>query len=312
MYIFLLVLGTLLLALIGLWLLGERGRLVLPSTIKIIKEAGLRRIANLSALHGYIYGRWINLYIKTLILRVFPRLGPKGKKWLSDRYHGKVLTHEHARAIITINQTIPLQDLEQIIPYPMARELVITGPPDLAVIECPCRHARAEPCTPTQVCMAIGQPFVDFILEHHPASSRRLSQEEALELLAAENQRGHMHSAWFKDACLDRFYMICNCCSCCCGGIEGMKRYKIPSIAPSGYVAEVDRNLCTVCGTCVEACPFDALSLEETGVVMEWDSCMGCGVCVTVCPSGARSMMRDEGKGLPLDVRLLTKEKMAV
>jgi ferredoxin len=226
---------------------------------------------------------------------------------LSDRYHGKVLTQEEAKAIIRVDQDIPLRDLEQIIPYPMARNLVLKGPPDVAVYECHCRHARANPCQPTQVCMAIGQPGVDFILEHHPQSSRRLTQAEALELLQAENERGHVHSAWFKDAILDRFYSICNCCGCCCGGIEGMLKYGIPMVAPSGYVAQVDESLCAACATCEETCPFEAIQMNGTASV-NWDACMGCGVCVGQCPNEAVSLASDERKGIPLDIRLLAQE----
>jgi hypothetical protein len=174
--IVLIVAALLLVTVLVLWLFGERWRPLCPSTRKMMREAGLRRFLNLSALHGYVYGRWTNQCIDVLTKRIFPHLGPKGREWWSDRYHGKVLTPEHARAIITLDQDIPLRDLGQIIPYPMARDLVLKGPPDVAVYECGCRHARANPCEPTQVCMAIDQPGVDFILEHNPQSSRRLTQ----------------------------------------------------------------------------------------------------------------------------------------
>jgi ferredoxin len=213
--------------------------------------------------------------------------------------------HEQAQAIITAKKEIPLQDLEQIIPYPVARNLVLKGPPDVAAYECSCRHARAKPCQPTQVCMVIGQPFVDFILEHNPRSSRRLSQAEALELLRAEHQRGHLHCAWFKDVMMNRFYAICNCCKCCCGGVEAMTRYGIPMMASSGYVADVDRDLCNQCGACVDACPFGALSMNISEVVRSWERCMGCGVCLEQCPAAAMTLIRDEKKGIPLDVRVL-------
>jgi len=299
------VIGALLTGILVLWLFGERWRLLRRSSWTFLKQAGLRRILNGSALHGYAYGRWIKEYIYLLLYHVLPRLGPKGKKWLSGHYHGKVLTPEHARAIITLDKDIPLRDLEQIIPYPMARNLVLKGPPDVAVFQCGCREVRDNPCQPIQVCMVVGQPFVDFVLEHHPKSSRRLTQTEALELLEAEHKRGHLHSAWFKDVMLDRFYAICNCCKCCCGGIEAMVKYGAPTMVSSGYVAKVDEANCTVCGTCVEACAFSALSLDDVALKVNWEKCMGCGVCVGQCTSEAMSLVRDEKKGIPLDVRVL-------
>ena len=179
---------------------------------------------------------------------------------------------------------------------------------DVAVLQCACRQNRDNPCEPLQVCMAIGQPFVDFVLEHHPKGSRRITQAEALELLEAEHERGHLHSAWFKDACLGRFYAICNCCKCCCGGVETMVKYGAPSMASSGYVAQVDETLCAACATCADACVFEAIEMDGTAIV-NWESCMGCGVCVGQCPNEAVTLVRDERKGVPLDVRLLVQEQ---
>jgi len=308
--IILIVVGALLVTVLAIWLFGERWRPLRPSTWKIIREGGLRGFLNVGTLlQGYVLGRWTNQYLNLLIKYIFPRLGPRGKSWFSDRYHWKVLTQEQAEAIITIDQEIPLRDLEQIIPYPMARDLVLKGPPDVAVYECGWRHARANPCQPTQVCMITGQPMVDFVLEHNPKTSRRLTQAEALELLRAERERGHMHSAFFGHPLLDRFFTICNCCKCCCGAIEAMVKYGMPLIASSGYVAQVDETLCTACGTCVDACPFDALSIEDETSTMDWEKCIGCEVCVALCPNEARSLVRDESKGIPLDVRLLAQEQ---
>jgi ferredoxin len=275
-----------------------------------MRAGGLPNLLNLNSPHLYVYARWSTQYVDVLLNTIFPRLGERGRKWWRDRYHAKVLTTEQASAIITLDHEIPLQDLEQVIPYPMARDLILKGPPEVVAYECPCRHTRANPCQPTQVCMVVGQPFVDFMLEHNPHSTRRLSQAEALDLLRAEHERGHVHSAWFKDACLDRFYVICNCCKCCCGGIEVMRKYDSPAMASSGYVAQVDATLCTACGTCVEACPFEAISLNDVSEI-NWAKCMGCGVCVGQCPSQALALERDERKGIPLDVRLLAQQQAA-
>jgi len=296
--------ATALLTALIVWLIGERGRLMLPSTWAGMRAGGLRNFLNLKALHLYVYGRWPGQYLSMLINYLYPRLGKQGMKWIRDRYHGKVLTHDHASKIITLDIDIPRTDLEQIVPYPMARDLVLNGPPDVVAFECPCRHLRANPCQPTQVCMAIGKPFTDFMLEHHPGNARRLTQGEALELLRGEHERGHVHAAWFKDACLDRFYSICNCCKCCCGGIEVMTKYGSPVVASSGFVAEVDASRCKSCGACVDFCPFNA-SVFDGAFMIDWEKCLGCGVCEARCPNGARTLVRDERKGEPLDVRLL-------
>jgi len=306
--------GTMILVFVGvlfavvllLWLFGERWRPLRSSTWKMMREGGLRRFLNLSSLHGYTYLRWTNQYIKLLFS--LPSPSPRAKKWLADHYHGKVLTPELARAMIRLDQNIPLRDLEQIVLYPMARDLLLKGPPDVTVYECACRHAHANPCQPTQVCMVVGQPFVDFILEHNPQSSRRLTQAEAVELLEAEHERGHLHSAWFKDAMLNRFYAICNCCKCCCGGIQAMVKYGIPMVVSSGYVAQVNEAHCAACSTCMDVCPFEAIQMDGMAAV-NWEACMGCGVCVGQCPDGAMSLVRDEKKGVPLDVRLLVQGK---
>jgi NAD-dependent dihydropyrimidine dehydrogenase PreA subunit len=301
----LIVPGVPLALLAGLWLVGERGRpLGLPSTRAALKgsDGGSGRRLDLKTVHGYVYGRWSKQYIGFCIHHLLPRMGERLKGRWADRYHGKVLPTDLAKAIITLDHDIERQDLEQIIPYPIARDIVLTGPPDVVLLDCPCRLARENPCEPIQVCMIVGDGA--FVLDHLPESSRRVDQAEALALLEAEHARGHVHVAYFKDACDDRFYAICNCCSCCCGGIEAMVAYGVPMVASSGYVAQVDADLCAACGECEDTCPFDAVHVEETAVV-DWVGCMGCGVCVDRCTTGAMALVADGRKGIPLDVRAL-------
>jgi ferredoxin len=286
---------------LSIWLIGERGRLLRSSTRRVIREYGWRWWRGL---HLYVYARWPKQYVFIVIHQVLKRLSPRSGKLAAEHYHGKILTSDHARSLITVGREIPLRDLEQVVPYATARNLLLQWPLDVAVLDCACRAARATPCLPTQVCMVVGQPFVDFIVEHHPKVSRRLTQSEALDLLEAEHQRGHVHIAWFKDACLDRFYAICNCCKCCCGGIEAMVRYGIPAVASSGHVAQVDADCCSGCGECETACPFGAIEVNGQAVVNS-EACMGCGVCEGQCSAAAMSLVRDPRKGTPLDVRML-------
>jgi Pyruvate/2-oxoacid:ferredoxin oxidoreductase delta subunit len=313
------LLAAVLVALLTFWLVGERGHLMLPSTRAAFRRprgrnpstggdgsgggsGGNGKRGGLgTTLHGYVYGRWPYQYISVAIRRILPRLTPEQKRWWADRYHAKVLPNELARRVITLDHDIKRTDLERIIPYPTARDIVLRGPPNVVLLDCPCRNMRENPCRPTAVCMVVGKG--DFVLEHQPHRSRRITQGEALDVLQAEHERGHVHTAYFKDAMDNRFYAICNCCSCCCGGFEAMRR-GVPMIASSGYVAEVDQQACTACGDCETACPFGAVTLNDTAVV-SWEKCMGCGVCEGQCETEAMQLVLDERKGLPMDVQAI-------
>ncbi len=50
----------------------------------------------------------------------------------------------------------------------------------------------------------------------------------------------------------------------------------------------VDPEVCTRCGICVDRCPFDALVLPaDGGAVRVTDACVLCGACVEACPLAA-------------------------
>jgi len=43
---------------------------------------------------------------------------------------------------------------------------------------------------------------------------------------------------------------------------------------------------CLACGTCLEACPNEAIS-EGDIYKIDSEKCASCGACVDVCPNGA-------------------------
>jgi len=112
-----------------------------------------------------------------------------------------------------------------------------------------------------------------------------------------------LHCAhYYKDAMLGRFYAICNCCSCCCGAMYA-HQHGTPMLASSGYVAQVDADLCAGCGTCADDCPFTAISVDDGFARIDAAACMGCGVCVTHCPQEAIDLVREPTKGEPLEIQ---------
>jgi heterodisulfide reductase subunit A len=56
-------------------------------------------------------------------------------------------------------------------------------------------------------------------------------------------------------------------------------------------VAQIDEIKCTWCGTCAEACPFDAIHIGKSGTkniaVINNSVCKGCGMCLPVCKPDA-------------------------
>ena len=301
---------------------------VKPSTRAFIEEArNTPGYSLLDFIHGYIYGRWPYFYIgvgkgkhpatKWLapLGRFFDRLITKKKDGESpeetigfaDTYHGKAVPLETAKTLVMINEEIKIPDLEQVIPYKRARSIVMKNPDRIVALDCPCRAAMENPCTPIDVCLVVGDPFASFIHEHQPERSRFITRDEAIEILKAEDERGHVHHAFFKDAMLERFYAICNCCECCCGAMHA-HRTGTPMLASSGYIARVDENLCIGCEDCVDYCQFGSLEMGDMVMEVNYEKCMGCGVCVDKCEQGALALARDEAKGLPLEICALMDE----
>lgn len=50
----------------------------------------------------------------------------------------------------------------------------------------------------------------------------------------------------------------------------------------------INAEECVACGVCVDACPTDALSVDDVCVV-DADTCIDCGTCIEECPTDAIS-----------------------
>jgi len=48
-------------------------------------------------------------------------------------------------------------------------------------------------------------------------------------------------------------------------------------------VVTIDEGKCTACGACADACPVDAIKVDDKAKV-DAETCIDCGTCVDECP----------------------------
>lgn len=56
------------------------------------------------------------------------------------------------------------------------------------------------------------------------------------------------------------------------------------------------KNGCIGLGTCVRACPFDAIVVEDGVATVDYSKCKGCGICVSACPKGIIKLIPFDAK----------------
>lgn len=55
-------------------------------------------------------------------------------------------------------------------------------------------------------------------------------------------------------------------------------------------IARVEEANCLGCAICVNVCPADAITMNDTARI-DTKKCTGCGLCVDECPQGAISLL---------------------
>jgi ferredoxin len=292
------------------------------STRKVFKLHGWRVDR---AVHNYLYFIFYALYVKgalfltKTVVALFSWLNATNyvTKFIFNRYHAKVLSRGDVTKIINLNETVMLGPDNSIVPYRYANKIVLREPDNIAVMDCPCKRSLKDPCQPIASCFAVGRPIVDFWMEHcQKYNVRRITPEEAMEIIDQHRSTGHINQAFFKVATGGSMGVICNCCPKCCVSIRATRLAQtikggqdISMYARSGYTAKHDAEKCELCGKCVEVCNFGAIEIEDGERIFHTDACMGCELCVENCERGALSLVLDGGPVLPLDMDMV-KERL--
>lgn len=204
-------------------------------------------------------------------------------------------------------RTIPVEESvsasTQILPYEKVREL-IGKYNEFSVNNCICRqeqHILGKDCNKLQeTCLSFGSAAER---NSRLNRGRSISRSEVFDILhQAEDAGLVLQAANARDV-----VYICTCCGCCCGVLRSLKNDPRPaSRASSPFIAEIHPDSCSGCGTCLDRCQMDALSIIEEKCHLNTDRCIGCGLCVTTCPSGSLSLQRkpeSEQPYVPLNLK---------
>ena len=173
----------------------------------------------------------------------------------------------------------------------------------LALVPCPCR-TRTEKLgireckdkVPVAACIFIDRAAKRFI---DLGMGKQVTREQAIQYLDQAVESGLIPTT--DNYIADPHSIICLCCGCCCSNVRGRTRWDNPTaVLPSNFLP-VANDDCILCGTCVERCYLDALSLdeEEGKPVVDPEKCIGCGVCTITCPEDALKLHRHERLGKP-------------
>ena len=119
---------------------------------------------------------------------------------------------------------------------------------------------------------------------------KKITKEECLGILKASAKAGLVHNT---NNYLGDIVFVCNCCGCCCGMLDLLKRIKATTtLTYSNFQVSIASESCTGCGDCVERCPMEALSLVEEIASVDPVLSLGCGNCIVTCPTESLSMVR--------------------
>jgi ferredoxin len=192
--------------------------------------------------------------------------------------------------VYPVEQAIPNQ--LTILPFEKVTNMVEKAE-SWAISDCICRKEMKlldKGCDKTMNnCIAFSSDPHAFDIDYRGA--RKATRQEVLDLLKKAEEEGLVHNSWNIQ---DDHVFICNCCTCCCAILRGLKMAKSPHfLAKSNYYAQIESDTCAACGVCAEErCPVGAIESRGEYYEVNRERCIGCGVCTVTCPSGALSLER--------------------
>lgn len=181
--------------------------------------------------------------------------------------------------VVPVSQSIDTD--MNIMDYEEAEKL-IRSQTKILVAPCICRKEHqimGKGCgKPIDTCLVFGGGAYMYEKRH---IGRTISADEAVAILHDGIDKGLV----IQPSNSKRPINICMCCDCCCQILKNLKAYEAPGrIVNSNFYAKIDPDNCTACGSCVDVCPMNAISIQEDNAAfVDKNRCIGCGLCYTRC-----------------------------
>ena len=237
------------------------------------------------------------------------------------RYHAKVISGADVTKILELNEDISaISDKnKRIVPFDYAYKILFQEPDFIAVMDCPCKKSLKAPDWSINSCLSVGKKNSQFWIDRcgKKYNARKISQQEALDLIKKFREKGYLTQAFFKVATGGSTGIICNCHKDSCVSLratEFAKKFRkdFSMAADSGYSCLHDAAVCKKCGTCARICQFGAIEINSDARIYKKELCMGCGLCTEHCTEQAIRLYQDPIKTIPLDIDIVKKEYVAM
>ena len=169
---------------------------------------------------------------------------PKEKRkalddWYFDAYYDRLEPAEEATkdVVLTLDETLEF----------------IEGQERQAYLNfCDCRMLKGDCGLPTDTCVTYKDGINSFV---DRGLSKKISKEEAKEVIRRADAAGLMHTAGMGG--------ICNCCGDCCYLFRAQKRRESVGVWPAAkHIVSLDQAKCIGCGKCTRRCHFGVFSME--------------------------------------------------
>jgi ferredoxin len=203
---------------------------------------------------------------------------------LKGRWGGRVVPL--GKNISFESKFIPSQEILEII-----KRSNITG-----ISWCYCRSVQRKYNEPncdhplfSCIHLSFGKSLYEIPYKSH--NLKKVSKKEIEDLLEECDKRGLVHQLiYFPNP--QFYYVICNCCPCCCVVLNRFLKYGSPQMIKSDFITKTDLTACTACGICESRCHFEARKVIDGTIQFDLTKCFGCGLCVSNCSNQAITLIK--------------------